>query len=56
MRRWYDVSNFKNSPRKPRGFHTANPTRLGLPKMLNVCLRCWEEERDTDDHSDDNKP
>jgi hypothetical protein len=53
---WYDASNFKNSPRKLRGFHTANPTRPGPPERLNVWLRCWGEDRDADDHSDDNKP
>jgi hypothetical protein len=53
---WYDASNFKNSPHKLRGFHTANPNRPGPPERLNVWLRCWEEDRDADDHSDDNKP
>ncbi|KAI1669653.1 Chromo domain containing protein [Pyrenophora tritici-repentis] len=53
---WYDTSNFKNSPRKLREFHTANPSRPGPPARLNVWLQCWEEDRDTDDHSDDNKP
>jgi hypothetical protein len=53
---WYDASNFKNSPRKLREFHTANPIRPGPPERLEVWLRCWEEDRDADDHSDDNKP
>jgi hypothetical protein len=53
---WYDASNFKNSPRKLREFHSANPTRLGPPARLEVWLRCWEEDRHAGDHSDDNKP
>jgi hypothetical protein len=53
---WYDASNFKNSPRKLCEFHTANPTRPGPPERLNVWLQCWEEDRDADDHSNNNKP
>lgn len=53
---WYDASNFKNSPHKLREFHTANSTRPGPPERLNVWLRCWEEDRDSGDHADDNKP
>jgi hypothetical protein len=53
---WYDASNFKNSPRKLRECHTTNLTRPGPPKRLDVWLRCWKEDRDADDHSDDNKP
>jgi hypothetical protein len=53
---WYDAYNFKNSPRKLREFHTANPTRPGPPKRLDVWLRCWDEDRDADDHPNDNKP
>jgi hypothetical protein len=37
---WYDASNFKNSPRNLREFHTANPTRPGPPERLNVWLQC----------------
>ena len=53
---WYDASNFKNSSRKLREFHTANPTRLGPPERLEVWLRCWEEDRNAGNHSDNNKP
>jgi hypothetical protein len=53
---WYDASNFKNSPHKLRDFHTANPTRPGPPKELKRRVRCWEEDRDADDHPNDNKP
>lgn len=54
--KWYDASSFKNSPHKLREFHQANPSRPGPPKRLNEWLRCWEEDRDADDHPDDNKP
>jgi hypothetical protein len=53
---WYDASNFKNSLRKLCEFHTANPTWPGPPERLYVWVRCWEEDRDAGDHSDDNKP
>jgi hypothetical protein len=53
---WYDASNFKKSPYKLYEFHTANPTRPGPPERLDVWSQYWEEDRDADDHSDDNKP
>lgn len=53
---WYDASNLKNSPYKLGDFHTANPTRPGPPKRLGRWVECWEEDRDADDHTDDNKP
>jgi hypothetical protein len=53
---WYDAFNFKNSPYKLREFHIANPTCRGPPERLDVWLQCWDEGRDADDHSNDNKP
>ena len=53
---WYDAANFKNSPYKLRGFHTANPLRPGPPKRLGMWAQCWEDDRGADDHPDDDKP
>jgi hypothetical protein len=55
-RTWYYASGFKNSPRKLREFHSANPVVLGPPVRLEEWEKCWEEDRDADDHPDDNKP
>lgn len=54
--RWYSASNFKNSPRKLREFHEANPTEPGPPKRLSHWEQCYDEDRDVDDFPDDNKP
>lgn len=53
---WYNAANFKNSPHKLRRFHTTNPLRPGPPKRLGMWRECWEEDRDTDSHPDDNRP
>jgi hypothetical protein len=53
---WYNASNFKNSSRKLREFHEANPTVSGPPKRLSHWERCCEEDKDADDFSDDNEP
>jgi hypothetical protein len=55
-RKWYYASGFKNSPRKLREFHNANPVGLGPPVRLEEWEKCWEEDRDAGDHPDDNKP
>ncbi|KAF9729839.1 hypothetical protein PMIN01_11772 [Paraphaeosphaeria minitans] len=54
--RWYSASNFKNSPRKLREFHKANPTEPGPPKRLSYWERCYDEDRDAVDFPDDDKP
>jgi hypothetical protein len=54
-RKWYPASNFKNSPYKLFDFHRANLTHPGPPK-LKIWAECFQEDRDADDHSDDNKP
>jgi hypothetical protein len=53
---WYNASNFKNSPLKLREFHEANPTVPGPPRRLSRWERCYEEDRDAEDFSDDDKP
>jgi len=53
---WYNASNFKNSPHKLREFHEANPTKPGPPRRLSHWERCYDEDRDADDFSDDDKP
>ncbi|KAK7178377.1 hypothetical protein PSPO01_15578 [Paraphaeosphaeria sporulosa] len=53
---WYSASNFKNSPLKLREFHKANPTVPGPPRRLSHWERCFEEDMDADDFSDDDKP
>jgi hypothetical protein len=53
---WYDASNFKNSPRKLREFHTASSTFSDPPRRLAEWERCWENDIDADIHPDDNKP
>ena len=55
-RKWYYASGFKNSPRKLREFHNANPVGLVPPVRLEEWEKCWEEDRDVEDHPDDNKP
>ena len=54
-RQWYFASGFKNSPRKLREFHNANPVGLGPPVRLEEWEKCWEEDRDADDNPNDNK-
>lgn len=53
---WYDAFNFKNSPYRLRDFHATNPTQPGPPARLWRWIQCWEEDRDAEDHTDDNKP
>jgi hypothetical protein len=52
---WYDASNFKGSPHRLRDFHRQYPDKPGPPKNLDYWIRCWEEEKDTEDQLDDNK-
>jgi hypothetical protein len=54
--KWYNASNFKNSPRKLREFHEAKPTKPGPPARLSHWEQCWEEDRDADDFQDDDQP
>ncbi len=53
--KWYDAANFKGSPHRIRDFHHQYPDRPGPPKNLNYWLRCWEEDEEAEDRSDDNK-
>ncbi|KAF9733718.1 hypothetical protein PMIN01_08061 [Paraphaeosphaeria minitans] len=53
---WYTASNFKNSPHKLRAFHEVNPTITQPPRGLDHWQWCWEEDRDADDYTDDDKP
>ena len=53
---WYNASNFKNSPRKLREFHKADPTKPGPPARLSYWEQCWEEDEDADDFPDDDQP
>lgn len=53
---WHNASNFKNSPRKLREFHEANPTKPGPPARLGHWEQCWEEDRDAAVFTDDDQP
>jgi hypothetical protein len=53
---WYHAYGFKNSPRLLREFHDANAASPGPPVRLEEWEKCWDEDRDADDHPDDNKP
>ncbi|CZT18823.1 uncharacterized protein RCC_04667 [Ramularia collo-cygni] len=53
---WYDASNFKNSVQKLYSFHKSNPAQPGPPKRLEDWTRCFIEDRDEEDHSDDDEP
>lgn len=51
--KWYNASNFKNSPHRLWDFHEANPSHPGPPKKLEDWIRCWEIACD---HPDDDEP
>lgn len=53
---WYNASNFKHSPLKLREFHKANPGAPGPPSRLGYWERCFEEDKEAEDFSDDDKP
>ena len=52
----YNASNFKNSLYKLCNFYTANPTYLGPLKRLRRWVQYQEEDRDTDNYPNNNKP
>jgi hypothetical protein len=53
---WYNSCNFKNSLYKLCNFHSVNASHPGPPKRLGTWIQYWEEDRDAEDYSDDDKP
>jgi hypothetical protein len=52
---WYNAENFKGSPYKLRDFHMSNPSAAGPPVQLPYWIECWEQDKEPEDRSDDNR-
>jgi transposase InsO family protein len=53
---WYPARNFVGAPHKLRDFHEKYPHLPGPPARLSYWMKCWENDEDPEEDSNDDTP